>query len=84
MQSTLAKLCEKYTQEDPRGEFVIVVEGLQIDETEEELRLNKQANLDLKFLRELGLSKRDQASILVHFRDIPKNKAKQLVMEAEN
>ncbi len=83
LQSSLAKLCEKYAEEEPRGEFVIVVEGLQVDETEEELRLNQQVAKDLEFLHKLGLSKRDQASLLVYFRDIPKNKAKQLVMEAE-
>ncbi len=84
LQSSLAKLCDKYAQEEPRGEFVIVVEGLQVDETEEELRLNEQAKLDLEFLRKLGVSKRDQAAILVHFREIPKNRAKQLVMEGDN
>ncbi|MGM9997865.1 MAG: 16S rRNA (cytidine(1402)-2'-O)-methyltransferase [Candidatus Bruticola sp.] len=84
LQSNLVELCAKYEKEEPKGEFVIIVEGVQRDELEEELRLNKLVANDLAFLNNLGLSKRDQAAVLVHFRELPKNKAKQAVMEAES
>ncbi|MGM9992105.1 MAG: 16S rRNA (cytidine(1402)-2'-O)-methyltransferase [Candidatus Bruticola sp.] len=80
LQSSLEELCAKYKIGEPKGEFVIIVEGSKRDELEEEKLLNQLVAEDLDFLNNLGVSKRDQASILVRFRGIPKNKAKRAVM----
>ncbi|MBQ7502423.1 16S rRNA (cytidine(1402)-2'-O)-methyltransferase [bacterium] len=72
--------CEKYRETEPRGEFVIAVEGLQEDETAKALEAKVQLEADCEFLKDLDISAKDKAAILGYFRDIPKNKAKQAVM----
>ena len=74
--------CNKYQKTPPKGEFVIVVEGAQVNEQDRELALQKQLAEDTAFLKALNLPARTQAELLIHFRGLNKNKAKKLTINA--
>lgn len=73
-------LCGKFRETEPRGEFVIAVEGLREDETARALEEKARTEADCEFLQSLDISAKDKAAVLSYFRNMPKNKAKQAVM----
>ncbi|MCR4784553.1 MAG: 16S rRNA (cytidine(1402)-2'-O)-methyltransferase [bacterium] len=81
-QADLEFFCNKYQKTPPKGEFVIVVEGAQVNEQDRELALQKQLAEDTAFLKALNLPARTQAELLIHFRGLNKNKAKKLTINA--
>jgi 16S rRNA (cytidine1402-2'-O)-methyltransferase len=75
--STLGEAVEHARTEEPRGEFVLVVEGAPppVPATDDELRTSLGAMLDL------GVSLRDAAAKLAALHEVSRNRAYQLALE---
>lgn len=69
---TLSQLVQRFREEEPRGECVLVVEGAPESDTEVD---HEALAGDAAFLRGLGLGARDAAEVLSRFRGIPRNVA---------
>jgi len=72
LSGTLGQLGERFVQQEPRGECVLVVEGAPatVDEFDPQALADDSA-----FLRGLGLGTGDAASVLSRFRGVPRNVA---------
>lgn len=75
--STLAEAVEHARNEEPRGEYVLVVEGAPppVPATDDELRTSLAAMLDM------GASLRDAAARLSALHEVSRNRAYQLALE---
>ncbi len=75
-------LTERLREEEPRGEFVLAVEGCApASAAKDDSELLAQIDGDLLFLERWGLSAKTCAAILEHFRGLPPNKAKKLSLD---
>ena len=73
MRTTISKAHEYYQTTDPRGEYVLVIEGADIDETVDAFWTEMSVTEHVNFYRDSGMNKGDSIKLVAKERGVPKN-----------
>ena len=71
--TTLTEACEQYKTQEPRGEFVLVIEGAVVDKNENAFWKELSVTEHVNHYRDNGMSKNDAIKLVAKEREVPKN-----------
>lgn len=73
MRTTISDACEYYKSNEPRGEYVLVVEGANSDEFEDAFWSGMSVTEHVNYYRDNGMNKNDAIKLVAKERKVPKN-----------
>lgn len=73
MRTTISNAYNHYKTHDPRGEYVLVVEGAEIDKNEGAFWKGMSITEHVNHYRDSGMNKNDAIKLVAKERDVPKN-----------
>ncbi|MBQ8836714.1 MAG: 16S rRNA (cytidine(1402)-2'-O)-methyltransferase [Clostridia bacterium] len=73
MRTTIKEACDYYTEHEPRGEYVLVIEGTATDENEDAFWKAMSVTEHINHYRDNGMNKKDAVKLVAQERGVPKS-----------
>lgn len=73
MRTTIKEACDFYKEHEPRGEYVLVIEGTVVDENENAFWKEMSVTEHINHYRDNGMNKKDAIKLVAKERGVPKS-----------